>query len=80
MADHGVYESIYIHDPDLMGLKSRDRSPSEWKLNNNKSLHGYQCSKRLELFQIISFSKLQLLHIKMEVSKNQPNPNYCDSL
>lgn len=36
-----------------MGLKSRDRSPSEWKLNNNKSLHGYQCPKRLEPFQTI---------------------------
>ena len=37
MADHGVSESIYIHDPDFNGIEIyRDRSPSEWKLNNNK--------------------------------------------
>lgn len=37
MADHGVSESIYIHDPDFNGIEIyRDRSPSEWKWNNNK--------------------------------------------
>ncbi|WP_458747403.1 VOC family protein [Candidatus Nitrosocosmicus sp. T] len=37
MADHAVSESIYIHDPDGMGIEIyRDRSPSEWIWNNNK--------------------------------------------
>jgi len=37
MADHGVSESIYIHDPDHIGIEIyRDRSPSEWIWNNNK--------------------------------------------
>jgi catechol 2,3-dioxygenase len=31
MADHGVSESIYIHDPDFNGIEIySDRSPSEW--------------------------------------------------
>jgi catechol 2,3-dioxygenase len=37
MADHAVSESIYIHDPDRIGIEIyRDRSPSEWIWNNNK--------------------------------------------
>lgn len=37
LADHGVSESIYIHDPDFNGIEIyRDRSSSEWKWNNNK--------------------------------------------
>ena len=37
MADHAVSESIYIHDPDHIGIEVyRDRSPSEWIWNNNK--------------------------------------------
>jgi catechol 2,3-dioxygenase len=37
MADHGVSESIYIHDPDFNGIEIyRDRSSSEWKWNKNK--------------------------------------------
>ena len=37
MADHAVSESIYIHDPDHIGIEIyRDRSPSEWNWNNNK--------------------------------------------
>jgi catechol 2,3-dioxygenase len=37
MADHAVSESIYIHDPDHIGIEIyRDRSPSEWIWNNNK--------------------------------------------
>jgi catechol 2,3-dioxygenase len=37
MADHGVSESIYIHDPDFNGIEIyRDRSPSEWIWNGNK--------------------------------------------
>jgi catechol 2,3-dioxygenase len=37
MADHGVSESIYIHDPDHIGIEIyRDRSPSEWVWNNNE--------------------------------------------
>jgi len=37
MADHAVSESIYIHDPDYIGIEIyRDRSPSEWIWNNNK--------------------------------------------
>lgn len=32
MADHGVSESIYIHDPDLNGIEIyTDRSPLRWK-------------------------------------------------
>ena len=32
MADHAVSESIYIHDPDFIGIEVyRDRDPSEWK-------------------------------------------------
>jgi catechol 2,3-dioxygenase len=30
MADHSVSESVYIHDPDFIGIEIyRDRSPSE---------------------------------------------------
>ena len=37
MADHAVSESIYIHDPDGIGIEIyRDRSPSKWIWNNNK--------------------------------------------
>ncbi len=37
MADHAVSESIYIHDPDHIGIEIyRDRSPSEWIWDNNK--------------------------------------------
>jgi catechol 2,3-dioxygenase len=37
MADHAVSESIYIHDPDRIGIEIyRDRPPSEWKWDNNK--------------------------------------------
>jgi catechol 2,3-dioxygenase len=37
MADHAVSESIYIHDPDNIGIEIyTDRSPSEWIWNNNK--------------------------------------------
>ena len=37
MADHAVSESIYIHDPDRIGIEIyRDRSPSEWIWDNNK--------------------------------------------
>jgi len=37
MADHAVSESIYIHDPDHIGIEVyRDRSPSEWIWNDNK--------------------------------------------
>ncbi len=36
MADHGVSESIYLHDPDLNGIEIyTDRSPSEWKWKDN---------------------------------------------
>lgn len=32
MADHAVSESIYLHDPDHIGIEVyRDRKPSEWK-------------------------------------------------
>lgn len=32
MADHGVSESIYIHDPDFNGIEVyTDRSPLKWK-------------------------------------------------
>jgi len=37
MADHAVSESIYIHDPDHIGIEIyRDRSPSEWDWKDNK--------------------------------------------
>jgi catechol 2,3-dioxygenase len=37
MADHGVSESIYIHDPDFNGIEFyRDRLPSEWRWNGEK--------------------------------------------
>ena len=37
MADHGVSESIYIHDPDFNGIEIyRDRLPSEWIWNGNE--------------------------------------------
>lgn len=37
MADHGVSESIYIHDPDFNGIEIyRDRPPSEWIWKGNK--------------------------------------------
>ncbi len=38
MADHAVPESIYIHDPDQIGIEIyRDRSPSERVWNDNKN-------------------------------------------
>ena len=38
MADHAVSESIYLHDPDNIGIEVyRDRKPSEWRwINENK--------------------------------------------
>jgi catechol 2,3-dioxygenase len=37
MADHAVSESIYIHDPDGIGIEIyRDRPSSEWIWNNNQ--------------------------------------------
>lgn len=37
MADHGVSESIYIHDPDFNGIEVyRDRLPPEWRWNGDK--------------------------------------------
>ena len=37
MADHAVSESIYIHDPDGIGIEIyRDREPSKWIWDNNK--------------------------------------------
>ena len=37
MADHGVSESIYIHDPDFNGIEVyTDRSPLKWKWANGR--------------------------------------------
>src|ERR1044071_1226610 len=37
MADHGVSESIYIHDPDFNGIEVyTDRSPLKWKRANGR--------------------------------------------
>lgn len=37
MADHGVSESIYIHDPDLNGIEIyTDRSPLRWKWTDRR--------------------------------------------
>ena len=37
MADHGVSESIYIHDPDFNGIEVyTDRSPLKWKWTNGR--------------------------------------------
>lgn len=37
MADHGVSESIYIHDPDFKGIEVyTDRSPLKWKWANGR--------------------------------------------
>jgi catechol 2,3-dioxygenase len=37
MADHGVSESIYIHDPDFNGIEVyTDRSPLKWKWANRR--------------------------------------------
>ncbi len=37
MADHGVSESIYIHDPDLNGVEIySNRLPSKWKWSGDK--------------------------------------------
>ena len=37
MADHGVSESIYIHDPDLNGIEVyTDRSPLKWKWTDGR--------------------------------------------
>jgi catechol 2,3-dioxygenase len=52
MADHGVSESIYIHDPDFNGIEIyRDRSPSEWKWNNNKV---YMVTNALNVEELLS--------------------------
>ncbi len=40
MADHGVSESIYLHDPDHNGIEVyRDRKPSEWKWTGEHKIH-----------------------------------------
>ena len=37
LADHGMSEAIYIHDPDFNGIEIyTDRLPSTWQLNKNK--------------------------------------------
>jgi catechol 2,3-dioxygenase len=39
MADHGVSESIYIHDPDLNGIEVyTNRSPLKWKWADGRVL------------------------------------------
>jgi catechol 2,3-dioxygenase len=55
MADHGVSESIYIHDPDFNGIEIyRDRSPSEWKWNNNKV---YMVTNTLNVEDLLSHNE-----------------------
>ena len=40
MADHAVSESIYLHDPDYIGIEVyRDRKPSEWKWTHEHKVH-----------------------------------------
>ena len=40
MADHGVSESIYFHDPDHNGIEVyRDRNPSEWEWTGEHKVH-----------------------------------------
>ena len=42
MADHGVSESIYIHDPDLNGIEVyTDRSPLKWKWDDGRGTNCY---------------------------------------
>jgi len=39
MADHGISESIYIHDSDLNGIEVyTDRSPLKWKWADGRVL------------------------------------------
>ena len=56
MADHGVSESIYIHDPDFNGIEIyRDRSPSEWKWNNNNKV--YMVTNALNIEDLLSHNE-----------------------
>jgi len=55
MADHAVSESIYIHDPDHIGIEIyRDRSPSEWIWNSNKV---YMVTEPLDVAELLSRHK-----------------------
>lgn len=55
MADHAVSESIYIHDPDHIGIEIyRDRSPSEWSWINNKV---HMVTKPLDVTDLLTSCK-----------------------
>lgn len=57
MADHSVSESVYIHDPDFIGIEIyRDRSPSEWKWNNNNN-KVYMVTNALNVKDLLSHNE-----------------------